>query len=111
MHRFQGQQGATVAERVLRITWLILPIGAVVSAVVCLLVLWRSTATGGDLEYQQAVIAHGTWSLNAPASCTLACWACCPSAIVIIDTQLCTTRLERPQNIVLVPDCGLLLSI
>jgi hypothetical protein len=56
-------QGAftTVAERVLRVSWPILPIGLVLSTAVCAFVLWRSAAQGGDLQYQQAVVAHGTW--------------------------------------------------
>jgi hypothetical protein len=49
----------TVAERVLRVSWPILPIGMVLSTAVCAFVLWRSAAQGGDLQYQQAVVAHG----------------------------------------------------
>jgi hypothetical protein len=54
-------QGAstTVAERVLRVSWPILPIGLVLSTAVCAFVLWRSAAQGGGLQYQQAVAAHG----------------------------------------------------
>jgi hypothetical protein len=54
------QEGSTtVAERVLRVSWPILPIGLLLSTAVCAFVLWRSTAQGGDLQYQQAVVAHG----------------------------------------------------
>lgn len=54
------QEGSTtVAERVLRVSWPILPIGLVLSTAVCAFVLWRSAAQGGDAQYQQAVVAHG----------------------------------------------------
>jgi hypothetical protein len=50
-----------VAERVLRVSWPVLPIGLVLSTAVCAFVLWRSASQGGDLQYQQAVVAHGMW--------------------------------------------------
>lgn len=65
----QQGQSTSVAERVLRVTWLVPLIGAVVSAAVCLLVLWRSAAQNGGLEYQQAVIAHGESNMEYQGLC------------------------------------------
>jgi hypothetical protein len=48
---------ASVAERVLAVSWLVLPIGLLVSSAVCGFVLWRSPDAG--TAYRQAVVAHG----------------------------------------------------
>jgi hypothetical protein len=53
-----------VIERVLAVSWLVLPIGLVVSSAVCGFVLARTPAA--DAAYKQAVVAHGelvAWSI------------------------------------------------
>jgi oligosaccharide translocation protein RFT1 len=52
-----SRQRVTVIERVLAVSWLVLPIGAAVASAVCGFVLWRSQAA--DTTYRQAVVAHG----------------------------------------------------
>jgi hypothetical protein len=54
----QGKpKSASVAERVLAVSWLVLAIGLLVSSAVCGFVLWRSPTA--DTAYRQAVVAHG----------------------------------------------------
>jgi H+/gluconate symporter-like permease len=52
-----GVKATTVIERVLAVSWLVLPIGLLVSSTVCSFVLWRTPAA--DTAYRQAVVAHG----------------------------------------------------
>lgn len=55
-----GCSQATIVERVLAVSWLVLPIGLVVSTAVCGFVLWQSPSA--DAAYRQAVVAHGGWA-------------------------------------------------
>lgn len=70
-----GTKPVSVVERVLAVSWLVLPIGLVASTAVCGFVLWSAKAA--DLAYRQAVVAHG----ECPKSCTAAgvarCCCCC----------------------------------
>ena len=52
-----GAKPVSVIERVLAVSWLVLPIGLVVSSAVCGFVLARTPAA--DTAYKQAVVAHG----------------------------------------------------
>lgn len=54
-----GKQGGAVqlADRVLSVSWLVLPVGAAVTAAVCGFALWSSP--NADEAYRQAVVLHG----------------------------------------------------
>jgi hypothetical protein len=54
---FQGKPGVSATDRVLAVSWLALPAGALVSAAVVAFTLWRSP--GADPAYRQAVVLHG----------------------------------------------------
>jgi hypothetical protein len=69
-----GAKPVSVIERVLAVSWLVLPIGLVVSSAVCGFVLARTPAA--DTAYKQAVVAHGgclvwwvTWGGASDAAC------------------------------------------
>jgi hypothetical protein len=46
-----------LADRVLSVSWLVLPVGAAVTAAVCGFALWSSP--NADEAYRQAVVLHG----------------------------------------------------
>ncbi|GBF96551.1 hypothetical protein Rsub_09134 [Raphidocelis subcapitata] len=53
----KGGQAVPLADRVLSVSWLVLPAGAAVTAAVCGFALWRSP--DADEAYRLAVVLHG----------------------------------------------------
>ncbi|KAF8057727.1 r [Scenedesmus sp. PABB004] len=95
-----GGGSASVAERVLRTTWLVLPIGAAVSAAVCGFVLWRSQ--DAEPEYRQAVLVHGVAALLE---------LCVEPLYIISATRLEFGRRAAIETAALLAKCGLTLVL
>ncbi|WIA16227.1 hypothetical protein OEZ85_012938 [Tetradesmus obliquus] len=96
------ESSTTVAERVLRVSWPILPIGMVLSTAVCGFVLWHSAAQGGDLAYQQAVVAHGVAAVLELASEPL---------YIISSTRLEFGRRAGIETAAMITKCGVTLLL
>lgn len=61
----------SVVDRILSVSWLVIPVGALVATAVYSFVSWRTAQD--DIVYRQAVAWHGKWRLVHTAVYRLGC--------------------------------------